>query len=225
MKAKPIIFSGPMVRALMRTENPKTMTRRIAGVGDDEDVHTGDNGTYIHAVRSERGRATERIIKPRYGVGDILYVRERHRIMIPDLDSDKWIFFYDADGEYKEITMPDGFNPMLYKPDRLRPSIHMPRIAARIFLRVTDVRAERLQEITAQDCIAEGMDCDNEINNPDPSTHPGILNWNHSYAQYLFRQLWDSLNAKRGHGWAKNDWVWAYTFERASRPADWEANQ
>jgi hypothetical protein len=93
----------------------------------------------------------------------------------------------------------------------------MPKEAARIFLRVTDVRAERLQDISVVDVMAEGLPCDNEINNPDQSTHDGIKAWNLAYAQHLFRELWDSLNAARGYGWETNPWVWVYEFERITR--------
>ena len=92
----------------------------------------------------------------------------------------------------------------------------MPKEAARIFLRVTDVRAERLQNISVEDCMAEGLDCDNEIRNPNPETHESIRNWNFSYAQHLYKTLWDSLNAKRGYGWDVNPWVWVYEFERVA---------
>ena len=71
----------------------------------------------------------------------------------------------------------------------------MPRAAARIFLRVTDVRVERLQEITDTDAHAEGMDSP-------------------SYPIIQYKDLWDDLNAKRGCGWDSNPWVWVYAFER-----------
>jgi hypothetical protein len=79
-----------------------------------------------------------------------------------------------------------------------KPSIFMPRAAARLFLRVKNVRAERLQDISEEDAIAEGVD----------GIEPGELFFN-------FIALWNSLNAKRGYGWEANPWVWVYTFERS----------
>ena len=82
--------------------------------------------------------------------------------------------------------------------DRWRPSIHMPRAAARLFLRVTGVRCERLQEISDADAKAEGMDSP-------------------SYPIIQFKDLWRELNDKRdGCGWESNPWVWVYEFERVT---------
>ena len=86
-------------------------------------------------------------------------------------------------------------------PVRWRPSIHMPKWAARIWLRVTDVRVERLQEATDQDVIAEGFEWDLG-----------------AAARGTFRDLWDELNGPRGYGWDVNPWVWVVSFERAEAP-------
>jgi hypothetical protein len=255
-----------MVRALMRTENPKTMTRRIAGVGDDEDVHISDCGKYIHAVRNLGASSKERIIKPRYEVGDVLYVREAHRLIDFEYVDDDWnaSVQYRADNELgpRLHYLKNGAN----ERTGWRPSIHMPCIAARNFLLLMAVRPERLHDITEADALAEGVCkiydhlseekyrewrmrlCAYQGIEHDPGEQ-----WNQSYKNYLwhgdfgsygmgnkqsdaweyqysgydsardsFSSLWELLNAKRGHGWAKNDWVYAYTFERAEKPADWE---
>jgi len=78
----------------------------------------------------------------------------------------------------------------------------MPKTLARIWLRVVDVRAERLQEITETDAISEGT--------TGGGSHPYF--W-----VGAFRYLWDSINAKRGHGWEMNPWVWVVEIERVDR--------
>ena len=98
-----------------------------------------------------------------------------------------------------------------------KPSIHMPKEAARIFLRATDVRVEKLQDVTLKDIEQEGLYCDPEYADPTRTGHyayePGM--------RIHFTKLWDSLNAKRGFGWDVNPWVWAYSFERVDKPAGW----
>ena len=82
--------------------------------------------------------------------------------------------------------------------DRWRPSIHMPRRASRIDLEITDVRVERVQEITWEDAVAEGCD-EEEMRTRDLE---------------IFADLWDASYEKRGHGWDTNPWVWCLTFRR-----------
>jgi hypothetical protein len=85
---------------------------------------------------------------------------------------------------------------------RWRPSIHMPRWASRLTLAVTSVRVERVQEITEADARAEGIE-------PQRSDYSG-----EDSNSLQFRDLWDSINAARGYGWAVNPWVWVVEFER-----------
>ena len=91
----------------------------------------------------------------------------------------------------------------------------MPRDVARIFLRVTDVRVERIQDISEADCIAEG------IKEEDAYYNKMFRNTDSSeFARAMYAKLWDSLNAKRGYGWDMNPWVWVYTFERCEKPGE-----
>jgi hypothetical protein len=140
-------------------------------------------------------------IKQPHRLGDILWVRETWN-KLPHAGT----YFFKADDRDVE-TGEYAVNPYI----KWRPSIHMPRAAARIFLRVTDVRAERLQNICETDAKAEGFDfalckykacdCPNVIDYCADSTG-------------CFGAFWDSLSAKRGYGWDANPWVWVYTFER-----------
>jgi len=110
--------------------------------------------------------------------------------------------WYKANGEYK--WWRDNAGRMNYPiSEKNRPSIHMPRWASRITLEITEVRAERVQEIWIPDAIAEGCSLDFDMehfgNYVDPISK--------------FQDLWDSINFKRGYGWEKNPWVWCITFK------------
>ena len=171
---KPILFSAEMVRAIQDLR--KTQTRRIV----KPQPSSGIRKSVFVKSGLEDGHGRE--IKPRYQPGDILWVRET--------------WSKDENGEYVDrtnygTTEDDSFPPSMFK---WKPSIHMPREAARIFLRVKNVRVERLQDITDADILAEGFKCRED-----------------------FIVFWNILDEKRGHGWNKNDWVYAYTFEKISR--------
>lgn len=96
-------------------------------------------------------------------------------------------------------------------PTRWRPSIFMPREAARLFLKVRGVWVEQLQSISSYDAMREGMEVDIFRDEYDPVE--------------LFQETWDAINAKRGCGWESNPWVWVYTFERVDKPAGWPGGE
>ena len=136
--------------------------------------------------------------------GDILWVRETWSPVqvLPKR------YLYKADAE--NGGEGDGL------PIRWRPSIHMPREAARIFLRVKNVRVERVQGITHAGALAEGI--------------PQCPGWKYELSEcdctvYAFAELWNSLNAKRGYGWDTNPWVWVYGFERVDKPNGWPSGE
>ena len=186
MKERPIIFSGPMVRAIL--EGRKTQTRRVVkpqhdcrydGLAPAREYlgrkHLGSWGAYF-------GWA---FVPCPYGQpGDQLWVREAW-----GYDCDRNLVFR-ADGELAEVN-------------RWRPSIHMPSWASRITLEVTDVRVERVQDISDLDALAEGIQVIGRTEVNDLSR---------GKFRHAFRALWDSINAKRGHGWDKNPWVWVVQF-------------
>jgi len=132
--------------------------------------------------------------------------REHNPDIIDDLDPMVW---YWADGA---INGPWNFT----KP---KPSIHMPRWASRITLELTDVRVERVQEITNENCEAEGLW------HASPEYRSECCVWRDSaevlsqLPRRFFGKWWDSLNAKRGFGWDANPWVWVLTFA-VSRPPE-----
>lgn len=158
----------------------------------------------VKAILDRRKTQTRRVIKiddapenwrkslagSRYKPGDILWVRET---WAPKRYQPERIY-YKADNELGSLV----------NVDKWRPAIFMPRAAARIFLRVTDVRVERLQDITEDDATAEGL-------------RIGIGGEPYFSCRDAFVALWNSINAKRGYGWDTNPWVWVISFERCEK--------
>lgn len=215
MKERPILFSGAMVRAIL--DGRKTQTRRAvkpqaAYPASYDSVRYRINGC---AAEFYLPGATEPAIRwlCAYGKpGDRLWVRET---FTPDgvnakaaADLGRQSVHYRADGE-----APD------YLKVRWRPAIHMPRWASRITLEVERVRVERLQEISESDAIAEGV---------LPLTGqflgsfavPGTRAASGTTAVECFSRLWDSINQKKGFGWAANPWVWVIEFKPALKPEE-----
>ena len=186
---KPIIFSTPMVQAILAGR--KTQTRRVLkpqpvidahGMWLWKDFQWMDGGLGFPASGIEDYAP--------YKPGDILWVRETWSPVqvLPKR------YLYKADAE--NGGEGDGL------PIRWRPSIHMPREAARLFLRVKGVRVERLQNISAEDCEAEGYF-------ETAPVEPRPRSW--------FSDVWDARNAKRGYGWDSNPWTWVIDFERIEK--------
>lgn len=212
-KAKPILFSTPMVEAIL-TER-KTMTRRIVKPQPPDEAKTlcgpktyepiaidkdGEMypGSPVYGAYDENG---EWGTKCPYQPGDHLYVRETWTYLGTDKENNPCFAF--------KANSPHLQNNMYIK---WRPSIHMPKKAARIWLEVTDVRVERLQDITPNDIAAEGL--------PSYIIPPGHKHYNNVCGEKWlgyewFRDLWDSFNSKRGHGWETNPWVWVVEFSKA----------
>lgn len=212
----PILFSGSMVRALLHEiEKPgtgKTQTRRVLSNSKPNSLF---NGTWSDSYVLDPGNQSWRENELRYSVGDRLWVRERARCLSV------------RDGEIKIRYEADGFEPDVWLPfpDRLRfrpevgkcLSMGCYREASRLTLPgVTDVRVQRLQEISGVDCIAEGapIDPDYRDTTADQSSAPMVKvnGWTWQTPRAWYHELWDSLNDSRGYGWDANPWVAAYTF-------------
>lgn len=195
MSDLPILFNGPMVRAII--EGRKTMTRRV--VKWPEWLLDHDRGAYWlnhngGAAYLEDGRMVRTFCNP-YPVGRRLWVRET------------WWANQDGDVAYRA----DGEMPEHMAGTHWRPSIYMPRWASRITLEVTASRVERLQAITEEDAIAEGMTKRGHWWDAGP-------NWKGDgageSALEAFAITWDTIDAKHGHSWEANDYVFAVTFRR-----------
>ena len=201
---KPILFNSPMVRAIL--EGRKTQTRRLIKnapvlyeVGDPDRITFGTWLGRYTARFTWNGKAIGFDLPSPYQPGDILYVRETWARGMTFETADK--FFYRADGESDNV----------YK---WRPSIHMPKEAARIFLRVTDVRVERLQAISADHCACEGI-----------PLHRGLWRERESHYKKAFANLWDSTVNPSDidrYGWNADPWVWVYKFEQISKEDAYE---
>lgn len=202
MELKPMLFNTEMVRAILSGQ--KTCTRRVVKprFGGSLEVHEDVAGT---PRLCEKCGALCHGLKPPCRPGDILYVRET--------------FGYDAFAAwnkqvYYKADYPDGACKYVCRPgckSGWYPSIHMPKEAARIFLRVTDVRVERLQKIPGDGCAMEGI-----------PLYSGPVGERENYYRNAFSVLWDSTIKHTDldrYGWAANPWVWVIEFERISKEA------
>ena len=204
---KPIIFSTEMVRAIL--DGRKTQTRRVIKPQPPEGVSVvygpeycrGRSGIEIYGIH---GEGWER--KCPYRPHQILWVREtwQHN----PCRGSGWPYDYKATPEHNN-----------YEHDTWRPSIHMPREAARIFLLVKAVRAERLQGIAEADATAEGAETDQYLEFLEWATSVAPGGSRIETVRDNFMHIWNRLNARRGYGWDTNPWVWVVEFERTEAPS------
>jgi hypothetical protein len=192
---KPIIFSAPMVRAII--DGRKTMTRRV--------VKRNCSGrTELHGKQWHIEDPNAVLACPYGQPGDKLWVRESGKITAKGFtgeNGERWSYG-DGTCKIKETGQVIGNHVAFGSNWKSTPSIHMPRWASRITLEVTAARVERLQEITEDDARAEG--CEREWRQ---ATHPC-----HTSRQ-PFAELWDRINAERGFGWSVNPFVWVVSFK------------
>lgn len=205
---KPILFNTEMVRVIL--DGHKTCTRQVVkkvpeGTYQIDAEVNGDSlrffATYGKLI--EGGTAdlyTE--LKPPYQVGDVLYVRETWGEGYKE-----GTYIYKADDKLANHPMFKESTKMLYHP-----SIHMPKEATRIWLRVTDVRVERLQDITEESAEEEGYR--ESVGSKTKFRTSATLN---------FFEAWDSTIKKSNlerYGWDANPWVWVIEFERCEKPLE-----
>ena len=222
MAIKPILFNTEMVRAIL--DGPKTCTRRICKDANeytvpDMEFYNADKRTYaVHNFADKKHTEKLSIAERTCPIcpGDILYVLETVWQKIG--------YYLDIDGE----TKPSWYSEFKYvasdeKPETgwnyswaKRPSIHMPKEAARIWLKVTDVRVERLQSITEDGAKAEGaIDNRGFIHSPE-NEYDRI----HTAREH-FIEIWSSTIKKSDlelYGWNANPYVWVISFERCEKP-------
>lgn len=215
MRERPILFSAPMVRAIL--ECRKTQTRRVlkqpwpTGSGSFR-IDNGFKGGHPVMVESKPTNypgSCEILWLRRcpYGQpGDRLWVREttHRRPMLNLLTGEPLATKYDG-GAYssddEDVLTPDGFDVGWWYSRTVCPSIHMPRWASRIDLEVTGVRVERLQDISEDDALAEGLYWPDVGYDQTP--------------QRIFAALWESINGPGS--WDANPWVWVVEFKRVAQ--------
>jgi hypothetical protein len=212
-KTRPVLFSGPMVRAIL--EGGKTQTRRVMKPQPYLDHCLDDGNEYwifrevSHPNRSAWPKDEVPYWKacPYGDAGDRLWVREGFFDHGPlPADGLNYQTPLDARIEYR-ATSWDRDNPELAGAG-WKPSIHMPRWASRLTLEITEIRVERLQEISDEDACAEGVSfLDHDITSHECRPVNG-----ESAARFIWRHGWDTLNAKRGYSWDSNPWVWVISF-------------
>lgn len=195
MTDRPILFSAPMVRALL--DGRKTQTRRVLRNPEYYGCPTGD---CPHQTQAECNAAMASLDAEatRFAVGDRLWVREA---FAADGKPDDAVVWYRAHHEEAQARGPRVDVPW-------RPSIHMPRWASRLTLTVTDVRVERLQDISEADAIAEGMD------------ETAVQHFGCPIKAYA--ALWNSLARTEEAAWSANPWVVAVPFSVAKHNIDAE---
>ena len=210
----PILFNTEMVRAIL--DGRKSCTRRIIKPQPQSRLcYTfagGNCGTWGYPSKTAHeswgdeyrlpdGIADEELQrrwKPPYRADDILYVRETWY-------KDKYRYMYRANYSDSEKFYRDGKEVKI----KWHPSIHMPKEAARIWLKVTDVRVEQLQDIDGKGCVKEGIE-------EEPLKYVGD-----EFVKGMFHDLWDSTIKKSDldrYGWDANPWVFVYEFERCKKP-------
>lgn len=207
MKERPIIFSGPMVRAIL--DGRKTQTRRVANPQPHPDfIARGVVGVVSQwpqqdGVRWFTADGMSELVKCPYGKpGDRLWVRETW--------TGTWCYeemhlVYAADGSERTVDIPEVphdycLPKIAAKPTAWVTPLFMPRWASRITLEITEIRAQRVREISGADALAEGC--------------TGSADFT---PQMEFAMLWGHINGKRDGGkyaWAVNPWVWALTVRR-----------
>lgn len=251
MAIKPILFNTEMVRAIL--DGRKTCTRRIAKGFIPDDALWGYTAFTPKGYISCRGVYAdgygEGFYKLPYQPGDLLYVRETWGISNMDDESKMAYIVYRASEDQenegcREVHLPDEkfekmYESMAESEPEWHPSIHMPKVAARIWLKVTNVRVERLQEITEDETFEEGLDftppClhltgENYCDIDGPCTSK-VKYCDMSAGELFGKVLWDSTIKKSDidrYGWDANPWVWAIEFgavRETEGGVRWEINQ
>ena len=225
MAIKPILFNTEMVRAIL--DGRKSCTRRICKDANeytvpDMDFYNADRRTYaVHNFADKEQMEQLSTVERTCPIcpGDILYVRETWGISNLDDERKMAYIVYRASEEQenegcREVHLPDEkfekmYESMAESEPEWHPSIHMPKEAARIWLKVTDVRVERLQDITADSIRNEGLS--------SLAVHCGDM----EIALKEWENLWNSTIKKSdidSYGWGANPWVWVIEFERCEKP-------
>lgn len=218
MSTKPILFNTEMVRAIL--DGKKSCTRRLVKPQPQGYFEVNENPVYIYDTDWNQGKIT-----PPYQPGDILYVRETWHKYIKRVGKGESCRFAEFYGYRASVANPEDAD------EPWRPSIHMPKEAARIWLKVTDVRVERLQKIDEDGVWEEGfrftppcltrVSADGHTCDLDGPCTSRIKYCDMTMEELFGRELWDKTIKKSdldSYGWNANPWVWVIEFERCKKP-------
>ncbi|WP_341352529.1 hypothetical protein [Azotobacter chroococcum] len=200
-RERPILFSGPLVRALL--EGRKTVTRRAVSIQPSSRADIGSYGVGQPFIRNPNS-AKKNLECPYGQPGDRLWVREAWaKTRVYQAGGEEWFVYREGDNR------TDYGGPW-------KPSIHMPRVASRILLEVTDVRVERLHAVSEAQAMAEGI-TQFKPADKDGMRHFGLADGQgegEPTAAHAFKALWESINGP--DSWASNPWVWCVEFRRVT---------
>ena len=217
MPIKPILFNTEMVQVIL--DGRKTCTRRLVK------FLPGENSQWTGYIKDGlmlyNGRNEPCIRKVPYQLGDILYVRETWQCWRAHRYEATADIRFRAGGDDVRLQFANGNTDSINRLDydtfvhkwfshygEWKPSLFMPKEAARIWLKVTDVKVERLQDITSEQIYKEGVEVE----------EPYVLNGEEK--RYAFSSLWNSTIKKSDldrHGWDASPWVWVIEFERCEK--------
>ncbi len=224
MKEHPILFSGPMVRAIL--EGRKTQTRRVVKNPYTEGIHAADSKNVPNGRYCPYGQPGDRLwVRETWRVGAwdetafiaVDYKADNHArkewLDVEDLETWERLWEQSCEDAEKAGFSMDEENNYHWSPGespcRWRPSIFMPRWASRITLEIISVRVERVQEINAEGAVAEGY----PLGNPEWAETPNEQQIKIARLSRIgwYQTLWDSINGK-SHPWDSNPWVWVVEF-------------
>jgi hypothetical protein len=188
---KGILFKPDMYRAVV--EGRKSMTRRIIKnksgcflIGTDEDG--------IHRTS----------VKPKYQIGEVVYVKEPYFYGGPFGYTRYWYKWSETWKVIEQMTIASF---------KWKSPLFMPESAARLFIKITDIKVERVSGISEEDAVREGVECFSDIAGWRDYQHG--QGW-YKAAKYSFKSLWASINGSES--WERGDWVWCYSFEKVNKP-------
>lgn len=215
MAIKPILFNTEMVRAIL--DGRKSCTRRLVKPEPQGYFEVSEEPLYVYDTDGNQGKIT-----PPYQPGDILYVRETWHKYIKRVGKGESCRFAEFYGYRASVANSEDAD------EPWRPSIHMPKEAARIWLKVKNVRVERLQEMKPVDVIKEGAypDCWDCLNTYEESGSQCCYGTEEQCSQcdgvmMEWEKLWNSTIKKTDldrYSWDANPWVWVIKFERCEKP-------
>lgn len=223
MKERPILMSAPMVLATLK--GLKTQTRRVVRpqprlVTSLVTCWDWPRSKHSRFVCDDRGGLQETLVEhaPYGRAGDRLWVRETWApLRIDGLSGVAVAYRASCPDDSLDVTLNDG-SLLGVHVNRWTPAIHMPREASRLQLEITEVRAQRLHEITDTDAYAEGIEeLDGSLDELALCRRAKAMGECAEDARVWFAELWDAINAARGYSWDSNPWVWCLTFRRVEQ--------